>query len=126
MLKSKVCQLGLVLLVLILGVFITAAAGVKKMNVILGKEFTISLESNPSTGYTWEANYNADMLKLKEKRFEPASPQGPAATPLPGSAGKDVFTFIPIKSGQTTVKMFYQRQWEKSPVQEELFTVIVN
>jgi inhibitor of cysteine peptidase len=124
-LKSKVGQLGLNSLLLFLCIFLIAAAGVKKMNVSLGKEFTISLEANPSTGYTWEANYDADMLKLTETRFEPSSPKGPSSPPL-GSSGKAVFRFNPIKVGQTKVKMVYQRPWEKNPVQEEVFTVIIN
>jgi inhibitor of cysteine peptidase len=126
-LKSKVSQLGLKSsFLLFLCIFLIAAAGVKKMNVSLGKEFTISLEANPSTGYTWEANYDADLLKLTDTRFEPSSPKGPPSAQPLGSSGKAVFRFIPIKVGQTTVKMVYQRPWEKSPVQEEVFTVIIN
>jgi inhibitor of cysteine peptidase len=96
------------------------------MNVTLGQEFNISLEANPTTGYTWEANYDAHFLKLKETRFEALSPKEPESTPPPGSPGKAVFTFIPIKTGQTTIKMIYQRPWEKSPAQAETFTVIIN
>ena len=96
------------------------------MNVSLGKEFTISLEANPTTGYTWEAICDAHFLKLKEKKFEPLAPKGSgSALPL-GSPGKAVFTFIPIKTGQTTIKMIYQRPWEKTPTQEEVFTIIIN
>jgi inhibitor of cysteine peptidase len=96
------------------------------MKVNLGQEFTISLEASPTTGYTWEANYDAHFLQLKEQNFEPLTPKGPeSARPL-GSPGKTVFTFIPIKSGQTTITMIYQRTWEKTPAQEEAFTVIIN
>ena len=95
------------------------------MNVNLGKEFTISLEANPTTGYTWDAHYDAHFLKLKESKFEPLAPSGPeSALPL-GSPGKAVFMFIPIKTGQTTINMIYQRPWEKTPAQEEAFTVII-
>jgi inhibitor of cysteine peptidase len=96
------------------------------MNVNLGKEFTISLEANPTAGYSWEARYDADFLTLKERKVEPVASGGSESALRPGSSGKAVFTFIPIKTGQTTIKMIYQRAWEKSPAQEEAFTIIIN
>ncbi len=111
---------------LTLSILLMAAGGVKEMNVNLGEEFTISLEANPTTGYDWEPIYDAHFLKLKGKKFEPVSPQRPESSLPPGSPGKAVFTFIPIKPGQTTIKMVYQRPWEKTPAQEETFTVVVN
>ncbi|MFZ5449865.1 MAG: protease inhibitor I42 family protein [Thermodesulfobacteriota bacterium] len=125
-LRKKACLSGFHSLLIILGIVIAAAAGVTKMNVSLGKEFNISLEANPTTGYTWEANYDAHFLKLKGKRFEPLAPKGRETMPLLGSPGKAVFTFIPLKTGQTTIKMIYQRPWEKTPAQEEEFTVVIN
>jgi inhibitor of cysteine peptidase len=96
------------------------------MNVNLGQEFTISLEASPTTGYAWEANYDAHFLQLKEQQFELMAPEGPeSARPL-GSPGKAVFTFIPLKTGQTTIIMIYQRAWEKTPAQEETFTIAIN
>ena len=99
--------------------------GVQKVNVTLGKEFSISLEANPTTGYTWEANYDVNFLQLKEKRFKVLQAKGAEPALRPGSPGKAVFTFLPIKTGQTTVKMICQRSWEKSPAQEETFAVII-
>jgi inhibitor of cysteine peptidase len=96
------------------------------MKVRLGKEFTISLEANPTTGYTWDADYDAHFLQLKEKKFKFLAPQGPESVRPLGSPGKAVFTFIPIKTGQTAIKMLYRRPWEKAPAQEEAFTVIIN
>jgi inhibitor of cysteine peptidase len=96
------------------------------LNVKVGQEFSISLKANPTAGYTWEAHYDAQFLKLKEKKLEPIAPSRPgSALPL-GSPGKAVFTFIPIKTGQTNIKMIYQRPWEKTLAQEEVFAVIIN
>lgn len=92
----------------------------------LGQEFTLALEANPTTGYCWEADYDAHFLQLKEQNFEPLTPKGPGSARPLGSPGKAVFTFIPIKTGQTTITVIYHRTWEKTPAQEEVFTVIVN
>jgi predicted secreted protein len=109
----------------ILGIFLRAAAGVENMKVSLGKEFTVALEAKPSTGYAWEANYDSHFLTLKEHGFETLAPKGPeAALPL-GAPGRARFTFIPIKAGQTTIKMVYQRPWEQSPAQEKAFMIII-
>jgi inhibitor of cysteine peptidase len=107
------------------GILIRDAGGVKNMQVSLGQEFTIALEAKPSTGYTWKANYDSQFLKLKAQGFETLAPRGPeAALPL-GAPGKARFTFIPIKAGQTTIKMVYQRPWEQSPAEEEAFMIII-
>jgi inhibitor of cysteine peptidase len=96
------------------------------MNVNLGREFTISLEASPTTGYAWEANYDAHFLQLKEQKFEPLMPKGPESAQPLGSPGKALFTFIPLKTGQTTITMIYQRAWEKTPAEEEAFTVVIH
>jgi inhibitor of cysteine peptidase len=111
---------GLTASVLLLCMVAIAATKVKTMNVSVGKEFTLTLEANRTTGYAWEAHYDANLLSLKEPRYVPLAPNGP-----PGSPGKAVFTFMPIKPGQTTIKMLYQRPWEKCPVREENFSVVI-
>lgn len=50
------------------------------MNASLNVEFTLSLESNPTTGYVWEATFDRAFLELKkrnsknpmENRLDPA------------------------------------------------------
>ena len=35
-----------------------------------GGEFTIALESNPTTGYDWEESHDAAMVSLVDDRYE--------------------------------------------------------
>jgi inhibitor of cysteine peptidase len=40
----------------------------------VGEEFIIALESNPTTGYAWEAQYDSSILQLVDRRFSPLGP----------------------------------------------------
>lgn len=86
----------------------------------LGKEFAISLKANPTTGYVWESKFDENFLKLKKEIFKPFSPEAV------GTGGKEEFTFLPIKTGKTRVKMLYKRPWEKKAVDEKGFLIIID
>ena len=45
----------------------------EKIKVKLGDVFEVSFDSNPSTGYRWEAYFDTDFVKLKEKSYIPLS-----------------------------------------------------
>jgi len=81
------------------------------------KPFTIMLKSNPSTGYKWLANFDREFLKLQSSTFE-----NPPA-PRPGKPGKQVFTFVPLREGETRIKLKYKRQWESSVAKTKRYVV---
>jgi len=76
----------------------------------LGKDqvLVISLESNPSTGYSWEvAEMDAGLLRqMGETEFEQLSP-------LLGAPEKQILRFKAVDAGQSTLKLVYHRSWEK-------------
>ena len=45
----------------------------KIIKVKLGEVFEVSLDSNPSTGNRWEADFDTEFVKLKEKSYIPLS-----------------------------------------------------
>ena len=83
------------------------------------QEFTISLESNPTTGYQWIPIFNTSIINLISHRFQPST------TKLIGSPGTEIFKFKAINYGTQSLKMFYKRSWEKEPAEERLFVVNV-
>ncbi|KYK38888.1 MAG: protease inhibitor I42 family protein [Theionarchaea archaeon] len=89
-----------------------------KINVKTKKEFTISLDASPTTGYTWEARFDETMLQLKEKMFEPHSS-------AIGGGGIETFTFIPAREGETDIIMHYKRPWEEKVVEEKKFQIFI-
>jgi len=83
------------------------------------QEFTISLESNPTTGYQWIPIFNTSIINLISHSFQPST------TKLIGSPGTEIFKFKAINYGTQSLKMFYKRSWEKEPAEERLFVVNV-
>jgi len=81
--------------------------------------FSISLDSNPTTGYSWQAAFDDSFLKLVDHSFDP-DPSGAI-----GAGGKERFTFLPIRAGETTIRMSYRRPWESGSADERSFAVLI-
>ncbi len=79
------------------------------LSVAEGKQFSVSLESNPTTGYHWELSNSLDenVVKLVGNAY-----QGPE-TKLLGAGGKEIWTFKAVGKGEATIKMKYARPWEE-------------
>jgi inhibitor of cysteine peptidase len=86
----------------------------------LSLEFFISLDSNPTTGYRWDAKFDPERLKLIGKSFQPSG------TGAIGSGGIERFSFVPIKPGETEVVMVYKRPWESAEIDKKIFPVSVS
>ena len=88
----------------------------------VNKEFVIliALESNPTTGYSWEAKYDETMLELVEETYELGeyAQQG-----LIGAGGTELFRFRPLKSGDVEITMVYKRPWESEILDQKVFTI---
>jgi predicted secreted protein len=81
------------------------------------KCFTISLESTPSTGYSWAAEYDASAIEL------PHEPEFKLKSTAFGGGGVESFNFCAKKKGETILRMKYQRPWEKVPVETREFRI---
>jgi inhibitor of cysteine peptidase len=94
------------------------------INISANKEFVIliALESNPTTGYSWEASYDDTMLELVEETYELGeyAKQG-----LIGAGGTELFRFKALKSGEAEITMVYKRSWETEILDQKVFTVDV-
>jgi predicted secreted protein len=92
------------------------------MSEIVSKQFNITLVSNPSTGYAWQAIYDVKVLKLEKNTFIPST------SGLIGAPGKEIFTFNPIETGKTIIIMNYQRPWEHKTigVNSKIFVLSIN
>lgn len=88
-----------------------------KTNIVVSvdsPEFTIKLESNPTTGYSWFLHeYNATLVQPVKREFIQGDKK------LIGSPGYDLWTFKIKPAGfivpqQTTIRFAYARPWEGS------------
>jgi inhibitor of cysteine peptidase len=80
----------------------------------------ISLEGNPTTGYTWEvAELDEGVLKqVGETEFE-------AESDAVGSGGVQTLRFETVNSGQTDLELVYHRSWEEDEQPADTFSVQV-
>ncbi len=90
--------------------------GVEEREVAVGGSMVISIDSNPTTGYRWEASFDEGMLALQSEEYQRRSR-------LIGGGGRQVFTFVPLRAGDAVVRMRYRRPWEEEAVEERTYAV---
>jgi inhibitor of cysteine peptidase len=78
----------------------------------VGQRFTVTLESNPSTGYRWEWVdwQESNLEQIGKAQFKPRETGDP---PLVGAGGWEILTFEAVSGGQMTLKLVYRRPWEE-------------
>ncbi len=128
-----VISIGIGVMVLILGCVGTTASGEKDgaqysektpdIQASVGEGFTLSLESNETTGYTWRGNERFDRFYLELT----GSPYQPARLQRPGSGGEQHYHFKAVKAGITEIRLTYKRPWESTPSDKTVvFTVRIS
>jgi inhibitor of cysteine peptidase len=94
-----------------------------KVEVVMGREFSLTLASNATTGYHWElaAPLDEALVKLVSNTY-----QAPR-TGLLGAGGQEIWTFRAVGRGQTVIQLKYVRPWEKdaAPAETASCSVIV-
>ena len=88
-----------------------------------GQALLVTLESNPTTGYSWEVSEvdDAVLRQMGEPEFKEASAEGEQ---LVGAGGTQTFSFSSA-AGETTLTLVYRRPWEKDVDPLEVFSVEV-
>ena len=103
---------------------LTKADNGSKLTLKVGDVLNVALDSNPSTGYSWQikANDQNILLPLGEPQFSLGN-----QTPMPGAGGTETFQFKALAKGQTTLTLVYLRPWETNvtPTPNDMFTVTV-
>ncbi len=102
------------------------------IEVEAGYEFAIVLESNPTTGYTWQLAEPLDekVVELVKTGFEKKGAKEEGAEgegEVVGAPGEEVWTFQAVSEGETEIKLEYVRSWEtdKAPEETKTFKVVV-
>ncbi len=94
----------------------------KTIEVAVGNEFKIVIESNPSTGYHWELVGNLDdaVIQFISKEYRADEPV------MPGSGGVDVWVFKAVAAGETKIVLGNYPPAQGEPAAQEVtFTVVV-
>ena len=96
----------------------------QELTVDAGDSFTVTLCSNPTTGFQWEQARINDQTVLEEVDRTFVSPQSEPPPP-PGTPGQDIWTFQALKKGTSTISMDYSRPWAGGEKGEWTFTLTV-
>jgi predicted secreted protein len=63
----------------------------------VGVPVKITLESNPTTGYSWSEQHDRKKIVLESKKFKTSFPLGETVGNLFGCGGIDIFDFMPTR-----------------------------
>ena len=98
-----------------------ASSSGKQIEIAAGGSFTVTLDSNATTGYSWELKGISDnaVIEKTDNRYD-APTSG-----LMGAGGKEVWTFKALKAGTTTLSMEYSQPWEGGQKGANSFNLIV-
>jgi inhibitor of cysteine peptidase len=91
------------------------------IEVTAGEQFMIYLESNPTTGYKWEASFDTAFLKLVKSEYK----QNESKPGMVGVGGIEQFLFQGLKAGDTQIKLTYKRPWEQQSADAKVLTFTV-
>ena len=86
-----------------------------------GQTLVVTLEGNPTTGYSWEMAEPLDEQVLRQV----GEPEFKAESDLVGAAGVQILRFEAVNPGKTTLKLVYHRPWEEGVEPLETYSLQV-
>lgn len=94
----------------------------KEIVAVVGENFTVSLESNQSTGYSWSVGMVADNSQIVVTGMDYDLPEN-AKT---GQGGAEVWHLKAVAPGTVKLMFYYARSWEKeAPAKTLTFNVTI-
>ena len=96
----------------------------KQITLSPGDSLVVTLDSNPSTGFSWSISGISDEDVIDEVGSEfQGSDSG-----MIGAGGQEIWTFQASDKGTSTIDMQYSRSWETGvePAATFSVTVVVN
>jgi len=95
---------------------------IREVRVGSGGSFTVKLGSNPTTGFTW-----TEMAEIADKAVLAQIDHRlvPADFKMIGAPAIEVWTFMALKEGRTSVDMEYSRPWQGGEKKEWTFRLNV-
>ena len=90
----------------------------KQIQISQNQKITITLDSNPTTGYIWTNTDSSIKIirQIKKTKFK-------ASSKKMGAGGKQSFIFEAKDIGDTELKLIYHRPWEKNIAPIDTFIV---
>ena len=97
------------------------AGGVEQIRVLAGKQFSITLIANHTTGYNWRLAKPLDPAMLKQI----SNDYHAAASDALGAPGEEIWTFESVAKGTVALDFEYAHSFEKDakPVKKAKFSI---
>jgi inhibitor of cysteine peptidase len=102
---------------------LTKDADGTSVEIKVGQALEVSLEGNPTTGYSWEVKESGEPT-LKPQG-EPAYVQAETGATLVGGGGTYTFRYVGAEAGTAMLELIYHRSWEADVAPLEAFTLEV-
>ena len=74
-----------------------------------GQTLVVTLEANPTTGYSWEVAEPLDEQVLRQA----GEPEFKSESDALGAGGVQILRFEAMNAGKITLKLAYRRPWEE-------------
>ena len=88
----------------------------KEVEVLADGSLTVTLCSNPSTGFQWsETAQISDQTVLQQTGHKYVTKEYKTPPP-PGTPGQEVWTFKALKEGTSTMSLEYSRPWNPADI----------
>ena len=99
------------------------AGGVEQIRVLAGKQFSITLNANHTTGYSWRLAKPLDPAMLHQTSDEYHA----ATSDAVGAPGEEVWTFESIAAGNVELDFEYVRPFETDakPVKKAKYSIVI-
>jgi len=93
----------------------------REMQLKKGQTLVVTLEGNPTTGYSWEVAEPLDEQVLRQA----GEPEFQQESDLVGAGGVQILRFEAVNAGKMTLKLIYHRPWEKDVEPLETYSIQV-
>lgn len=89
----------------------------KKDNIVNEFDYVLELDSNPSTGYTWNYTIEDDsVISIEEGEYISSTTD----ENIVGAPGRQKFIVHGLKEGSTTVIFKYRQTWDEESTTDEI------
>jgi inhibitor of cysteine peptidase len=97
----------------------------KVIDLVKSGTLTVTLCSNPSTGFQWNADAEiSDTSVIKQDSHEFLQPLVETDEMITGAPGKEVWVFNALSEGTATISFSYSRPWEGG--EKDVWTLDIN
>lgn len=103
---------------------ITEADNGKTINVKQGQTFSLKLNENPSTGYSWQLELSSGLKLLSDKYYSSQS-SGTNGRIFVGAGGYHLWVIQAKNKGSQQVEATYERPWEQAGIKTFKLNVVV-